>query len=116
MAKNTKEPKENKEEQIDRVLMIEEALEKLTLPVIREAKTPIEALSILSLYVQSMALAIILSNGMPVADNFNVMLKKIADIKNLDHWERVSKEKRKQIETIVRAKAAIVDMNGNPIK
>ena len=79
MAKDTKELEENKKEQVERVLMIEEALEKLTLPVIREAKTPIEAFGILSLYVQSMALAIILSNGMPVADNFNIMLKKIAD-------------------------------------
>lgn len=91
-----------------------EAMLKITTPLLSEA-TPVEAMDVVAHYTQSILLAVCTSAGIPVKKNIDVALKKIGDIGNIEHWERISREKHTQ-RVMIEKSAAIIGMDGKPIK
>ncbi|MCR5822347.1 MAG: hypothetical protein K6F85_05465 [Bacteroidales bacterium] len=58
-----------------------------TNPIIRQADGPAEALELLRQYAQNIALSIIVQFGGPVKENYDIWLKSLGNIPNLDKLE-----------------------------
>ena len=58
-----------------------------TSPIIRQADGPAEALELLRQYAQNFALSIIIQFGGPVKKNYDIWLKSLGNIPNLDQLE-----------------------------
>lgn len=103
------------QEEIRMQILLHEMIEA-TISTFNKAQSASEALGLLAAYTQSVAVTITVGSGIPVVDNINVLLRKIATIKDLDKLEATSKATRQAINAREKMKASIVDMNGNPLK